>query len=120
MKKSFSLFLALVMCLSLCACGDGNGTKETNEFDPKKEFRREVNIEVQATCYLSYADVKFTTTTLTDIDVDDDTYTGKGKVTVEDNYGDTYVGKVTAVYKYNAEKESFTKVSLDIETPRKQ
>lgn len=73
-----------------------------------------------AECYFSYADVKSAITTLTDIDVDGDTYTGKGKVTVRDNYGDTYVGKVTAVYKYNAENESFTKVSLDIETPTKQ
>ncbi len=29
MKKVISLLLALVMCLSLCACGDGNDTLET-------------------------------------------------------------------------------------------
>lgn len=31
MKKAISLFLALVMCLSLCACGGGNDTPETIE-----------------------------------------------------------------------------------------
>ena len=31
MKKSISLLLALVMCLSLCACGGGNDTPETTE-----------------------------------------------------------------------------------------
>ena len=29
MKKAISLLLALVMCLSLCACGGGNDTPET-------------------------------------------------------------------------------------------
>lgn len=31
MKKAISLLLALVMCLSLCACGSGNDTPETTE-----------------------------------------------------------------------------------------
>lgn len=31
MKKTISLLLALVMCLSLCACGGGNDTPETTE-----------------------------------------------------------------------------------------
>ena len=31
MKKTISLLLALVMCLSLCACGGGNNTSETTE-----------------------------------------------------------------------------------------
>lgn len=30
MKKTLSLLLALLMCLSLCACGDGNDTPVTN------------------------------------------------------------------------------------------
>lgn len=31
MKKTISLLLALVMCLSLCACGDGNDASEATE-----------------------------------------------------------------------------------------
>ena len=31
MKKALSLILALVLCLSLCACGGGNDTPETTE-----------------------------------------------------------------------------------------
>ena len=31
MKKALSLLLALVMCLSLCACGGGNDTPKTTE-----------------------------------------------------------------------------------------
>lgn len=115
MKKVIALSLVLIMVLSLCACG-----QKEPEFDPEEEFRSKVNSAVAAECYFSYADVKSAITTLSDIDVDDDTYTGKGKVTIRDDYGDTYVGKVTAVYKYNEESKTFTKVSLDIETPKKQ
>ena len=31
MKKALSLILALIMCLSLCACGGGNNTPKTTE-----------------------------------------------------------------------------------------
>lgn len=31
MKKAISLILAIIMCLSLCACGGGNDTPETEE-----------------------------------------------------------------------------------------
>lgn len=31
MKKLISLFMALVMCLSLCACGGGSGSKNSTE-----------------------------------------------------------------------------------------
>lgn len=115
MKKVIALSLVLIMVLSLCACG-----QKEPEFDPREEFKSKVNAAVAAKCFLSYADVKTAITTLSDIDVDGNTYTGKGKVTIRDNYGDTYVGKVTAVYKYNEESKTFTKVSLDIETPKKQ
>lgn len=115
MKKVIALSLVLIMALSLCACSQND-----SELDPREEFKSKVNAAVAAKCVMSYADVKTAITTLSDIDVDGNTYTGKGKVTIRDNYGDTYVGKVTAVYKYNEESKTFTKVSLDIETPKKQ
>ena len=31
MKKAISLFLALIMCLSLCACGKSEAVKETEQ-----------------------------------------------------------------------------------------
>lgn len=119
MKRALSLVLVLALCLSLglslCACGE----KEP-EFDPREEFKSKVNGAVAAHCLLSYKDVKTAITTLSDIKVDGDKYTGKGKVTIRDAYGDTYVGKVTAVYRFNEESKSFTKISLDIEQPKKQ
>lgn len=117
MKKLLLIVLSLAMLLSLCACG----SKEP-EFDPEAEFESKVNVAVFAECKCDYADVKTAMTTLSDISVSSDgtTYTGKGKVTIEDNYGDTYVGKVTAVYSYDADTQSFFKKSLDIDTPTKQ
>ena len=114
MKKWIALLLAATMCLGFAACA-----KEP-EFDAKKEFEFKVNAAVAVKCTLSYADVKTATTNLTDINVSGNTYTGKGKVTIRDNYGDTYVAKVTAVYTFDEEAKNFSKVSLDIETPRKQ
>lgn len=115
MKKVIALSLVLIMVLSLCACG-----QKEPEFDPREEFKSTVNAAVAAKCYFSYADVRTAITTLSDIDVDGNTYTGKGKVTIRDNYGDTYVGKVTTVYRYDEDSKTFTQVSLDIETPKKQ
>ncbi|MBE5803926.1 MAG: hypothetical protein E7316_05380 [Clostridiales bacterium] len=117
MKKVLSLILVLAMCLALCSCG----AKESEpEFDPKEEFKSKVNAAVAVECMFSYSDVKTAITNLSDITVDGDVYTGKGKVTIRDSYGDTYVGKVTAEYRYNAETQSFTKIDLDIEQPKKQ
>ena len=39
MKKALPLLLALVMCLSLCACGGGNDTPETTEATSPEEVK---------------------------------------------------------------------------------
>lgn len=116
MKRITALLLVFVMCLSLVACG---GSKKSAS-DTKDAFKRKVDAAVAVECKFSFKDVKSAMTSLTDIEVSDDTYTGKGKVTIRDSYGDTYVGKVTAVYQYNKDSDSFTKISLNIETPKKQ
>lgn len=115
MKKTLCMVLALVMCLPLCACGS-----DKEEFDPRSAFRRTVESAVTAYCIVRYADVKVVDLTTLTIDVTGDKYTGKGKFTIRDDYGDTYTGKVTAVYKFDEESKTFTKISLDIERPTKQ
>ena len=128
MKKAIPLLLALLIVLSLAACGDWpkdasgvaskNTPKPENAFDAEEEFENSMYLDVLIYCKLSYADVKSVNLELTTIEVSGNTYTGKGKVTVGDDYGDKYVGKVTGVYELNG--ETFTKTSLDIETPKKQ
>ena len=47
MKKAFSLILALVMCLSLCACGGG----EQNTTEPSQEATESPNESVVGSWY---------------------------------------------------------------------
>lgn len=115
MKKLISLSLALLLVLSLCACGQ---KAPELEYTLEEEFEFKVDVAVAGYCRANYADVKSTILSLGTIDIIDDTYIGKGKVRVIDDYGDAYVGKVTAVFKYDG--ESFTEVSLDIERPAKE
>lgn len=115
MKKIVSLFLIIIICFSLCACGGNKNSK----FNSEDAFEDKVRAAVAVKCMFSYKDVKRTTTSLTDIDIVGDTYTGKGKVRITDDYGNTYEGKVKAVYKYDEENQDFEEISLDIETPKK-
>ena len=118
MKKAIALIISLMMlCCLFTACGEG---KETEAFDPEEELKDRINADVAAECVLGYKDVKLAMTTITDIQVDEEIYTAKGKVTITDDYGDKYVGKVTGEYRYNEGTQKFTKVDLEIETPRKQ
>ena len=110
MKKIISLLLALTMVFALCACG-----QKEPEYDPEDAFEDEVKAAVYAE-YWFVDNAKEATSNLTDIKVDGNIYTGKGWVTVMDDYNETYSGKMTAVYEYNEEDRSFTKISLDIDT----
>ena len=44
MKKAISLLLALVLCLSLCACGGGNDAPETTEAPTETTVPEEVKM----------------------------------------------------------------------------
>lgn len=117
MKKTISLLLAISMIFALCACG-----QKEPEYDPKDAFEDKVCATVYA-IYLFGANadnvdnidnVKLVVPFLHSIEVDGNVYTGTGTVTVTDDYNQTYSGKMTAVYEYNEEDRSFTKISLEI------
>jgi len=48
------------------------------------------------------------------VEVNGNTYTAYGKVTVTDNYGDSYTGKFTAVYEFDENTQKFDKKSVDV------
>lgn len=116
-KRAVSLFLGIfIMAMCLAACG---GEAEP-EFDPTEEVKSNVKAAVMVECKLSYSNVKNVLPNVTTVDIDGDTYTVKGKANIVDDFGDKYSGNFTAVYTYDEESQSFSKVSLDIDTPMKQ
>lgn len=113
MKRTIAFLLALITIFSLAACGK----KEEESFDVDDALKRSVRSSVTTYCYFNFKDVKFVDVSVTDTDVSGDLYTVKGKVTVTDGYGDKYTGKFDGVFQLSG--ESFTKKSLNVETPRK-
>lgn len=97
----------------------GGGSKEP-AFDPEEELKSQIQADVAVEVYFNYEDVKNAIVSISDIQIDGDRYTAKGKVNILNNYGDKYVGKVTCVYEFNEDTESFREISLDIETPTKE
>lgn len=115
MKKAISLILALVMCLSLCACGSGT---------QKKDLHEEIKITVQgraaAQCMVKYKDVKNVMASVTDYDDNGDgTYDVKGYITVIDGYGDRYKAKYTAVVAIDDDGDGTCK-EFNMDTPTKE
>ena len=98
MKKALSLILALVLSLSLCACGKKE--PEYPEYNVNDEIRSAVQAEAAVYCIIEYADVKSVMASVTDTDDNGDgSYDVKGYITVIDDYADTYKGKFNAVVK---------------------
>ena len=116
MKRILALLLALSMIFVLCACG-GNSSKKSS-FDAEEALKSKIQADVAVYCKFNYSNVKNAMVSITTISNSGNDYTAKGKVTIIDDYGDKYVGKVDAEYTLNG--ESFTKNSLNISTPVKQ
>ena len=117
MKKVISLFLVLVMCLSLCACGGGK-----SDFSAYDAAKVSVASRGNAYCGFNYADVRYS---LIDSMIMDDngdgTYTCTGYIAVHDNYGDVYKGKYKAVVKVDIDAETANCTSFEmVTTPRKE
>lgn len=115
MKRWIALLLALVACLSLCACGK----KEPPKPSVTDLLRDEVEIDIQVYCSVYYENVRSTSCTMFTDDQGDGLYHVSGKATVIDNYGDKYQGNYDADYQYNEEDESFTQINFELQTPTK-
>lgn len=120
MKKALSLFLALVMCLSLCACGSESQDENFNN-EKNVQDKLETNVREKASieCIAAYkGGIKSLDVSVTDYDDNGDgTYDVKGYVKFTDDYGDHYKAKYNAVvtiadHGYRACKE------FNMDTPR--
>ena len=94
MKKTLSLCLALLMCLSICACSN---TSSKEEDKPKTE--REIVLEkieqigrVEYTIWtINNNKLKSSTITVATLEkTEDNLYCAYGKIVFVDVYGDTY------------------------------
>ncbi len=94
-----------------------NALTAMSEEEKEEEFREVVVPSGLAFEIIwSDSDVEFQNCTISTVEVDGDTYTAYGKVTVKDNYGDTFTGKFTAVYEFDTNTQEFDKVSVEIDT----
>lgn len=110
MKKALALLMLAVMVLCMFS--------GCSKFDPEEELKVKVNSDVSLYCMVNYANVKGVFADVTYINASGNTYELKGKVTVNDQYNEKYVGKFTGTYILNGKE--FTKQSLDITTPTKE
>lgn len=104
MKKVFSLILALVMCLSLCACGIGKDKKEKSMSERAADAVR-AQINVYITLHYDTNGVPQVTTYVNETSMYQ--FEVSGKVTIRDKYGDTFTGKYDATAIYNPLTDEF-------------
>ncbi|MBO5214517.1 MAG: hypothetical protein J6B86_07095 [Clostridia bacterium] len=93
MKKFLSLILVVILCGSLCACGNGGSSAEE---DREGDVRRAVYQQI-LTETMFYEKAGTPTVTYYFEEISEYEYEVTGKVTIKDKYGDTYTGKYDAV-----------------------
>lgn len=97
MKKVFAIILAMVLCLSLCACSGGNGDTESVE----DKVKLAVESQIMANIMLQYDTTGLPSITYYIDEISENNFEVTGKVTVKDKYGDSYTGKYDAVVEYD-------------------
>ncbi len=110
MKRAISLLLAFIMCVSFCAC-------ETERSEDSESLSDRVASEVKAQIMfhvgLSYEIVGAPRVTAFVKEIGDNEFRVTGKVTIRDNYGDTYTGKYDATASYDEDSDNIS-VDYDI------
>ncbi len=123
MKRVITMLFALLLVLAFAACGSGT-SKDRYEYMLKEQL----NNDLWKYLYLNFSDVKSTNIENMSISKSSEvvagnnitTYTAKGKVSVIDSYGDKYVGRFTGVYEVWNNDNNLRKISLELETPKRQ
>lgn len=97
MKKILAILMALVMCVSLSACGSSKEPEETVD----EKVISAVKSDITAEIILFYDTVGVPSITCFVDEISENEFEVTGKVTVKDKYGDTYTGKYDAVVEYD-------------------
>lgn len=105
MKKTIALLLTLALCFSLCACGVGNSVAEEKSLSDRAASAVKGQLMVYVSLTYETNGVPSITTYVKEIGTNE--YQVTGKVTIRDNYGDTYTGKYDAVATYDVDTDDF-------------
>ena len=113
----FAIMLALAMVMSLAACGGASNSSSSDnpETIVKKSAENRITVEVALNYKINGAPSCSSIVTK----IDDNLYEVTGKVTVRDEYGDSYTGKYTVKVEYDPDKNEAKVKSSDLEKPTK-
>jgi len=112
MKKLVGVILVLMLCFSLCACGEGESVKD------------KVGDAVQL-MVISYVDYQYDIRAVTNVtayveEISENEFEVSGKVTALDDYGDSYTGKYDAVAVYDPETDYCDVIDCNVDTMYKE
>lgn len=102
------------------ACVSGlyfDGGAPSIMINAEDELEDQVWGDVSVYCLFNYKDVKHVSTNVSTIRNDGDKYYVYGKATIQDNYNDKYYANFEGTYRLSGNE--FSKIDLNIETPRK-
>ena len=116
MKKLFAILLALVLCFSLCACGGDSGSTETVEETVEDKVEDEVQAYVSSRVLLEYDIFGPPNITCYVAKETENEFKVTGKVTVKDEYGDSYTGNYDTYVEYDPETDTCNVTECYIDT----
>lgn len=111
MKKLIALVLVAAFLISLCACGSSSGSERSLS----DRAASQVASTVKVYCKLSYNITGVPQVTTYVQDMGGGEFRVTGKVTIRDEYGDSYTGKYDATATYNESSDSFD-IDYDVDS----
>ncbi len=120
MKRVFALVLAVLMMVSLCACGGGSSSSETAESSERDKVTSAVRGRAVAAMLVEYETSGSPQVTMASVrEKSNHEWEVSGKITVKDKYGDTYTCNYDAKVKYDPELDKANVTDFEHTTPRK-
>lgn len=115
MKKILALILAIITCLSLCACTGGGNSNDAKSSSVEDKVKESVKYQIMAEVALKYDTTGAPSCTYFVDEIGENKFEVTGKVTVRDKYGDSYTGKYDAEVIYDPADDDCD-VSLEMGT----
>lgn len=96
MKKFFAVILTVLLCLSLCACGESGGKTKSVEEKVKDTVQSRIEVDIMLQYGITSPSITYYIN-----QIGENTFEVTGKVNVRDKYGDVYTGNYSAVVDYD-------------------